>query len=135
MIFVDTSVWIDYFNGEITWQTDYLDSILDKESVAIGDLVLTEVLQGFRSDKDFKQALELFSPFPFFDMLGRDLAVQSAKNFRFLKKRGLTVRKTMDVMIATFCLACQLPLLHDDQDFNPMESHLNLQVIKPGRAI
>ncbi len=132
MIFVDTSVWIDYFNGKITWQTDYLDSLLDKESVAIGDLVLTEVLQGFRSDTDFKRAMELFSPFPFFDMLGRDLAVQSAKNFRFLRKKGVTVRKTIDVMIATFCVSYQLPLLHDDRDFDPMEKHLKLKVIKPG---
>ena len=135
MIFVDTSVWIDYFNGKITWQTDYLDSLLDKESIAIGDLVLTEVLQGFRSDTDFEQALKLFSPFPFFDMLGRDLAIQSAKNFRVLRKKGVTVRKTIDVMIATFCLVCQLPLLHDDRDFDPIEKHLKLQVIKPGRSI
>ena len=130
MIFVDTSVWIDYFNGKITWQTNYLDSLLDRESVAIGDLVLTEVLQGFRSDTDFKRALELFSPFPFFDMLGRDLAIQSAKNFRFLRKKGVTVRKTIDVMIATFCLSCQLPLLHDDRDFDPLKNHLKLHVIK-----
>ena len=129
MILVDSSVWIDYFNGKITKQTNLLDSLLGSELIVIGDIILTEVLQGFQQDKDFKKAKKLLSAFIFRQMLGRQLAIKSAENYRTLRKKGVTVRKTIDVIIATFCIANNLPLLHSDRDFRPMEKHLNLKVI------
>jgi hypothetical protein len=130
MIFVDSSVWIDYFNGKITKQTNLLDSFLGNELVVIGDLIITEVLQGFEHDKDFKKAGQLFDCLIFKEMLGKDLAVKSARNYRLLRKKGVTVRKTIDVIIATFCIYNDLPLLHSDRDFRSMEKHLNLKVIQ-----
>lgn len=126
---VDSSVWIDYFNGKITKQTNLLHSLLGNELIVVGDLILTEVLQGFQNDKDFKKAGELLDSLIFRQMLGKELAVKSAKNYRRLRKKGVTVRKTIDVIIATFCIANNLPLLHSDRDFNPMQKHLNLKVI------
>ena len=126
---VDSSVWIDYFNGKRTKQTSLLDSFLGNELIVIGGIILTEVLQGFRNDKDFNKAKQLLGSVIFREMLGEDLAIKSAKNYRRLRKKGVTVRKTIDVMIATFCIANNLPLLHDDRDFRPMERHLNLKVI------
>ncbi len=130
MMVVDSSVWIDYFNGKITKQTNLLDSFLGNELVVIGDLIMTEVLQGFQSDKDFKKARQLLGSLIFKEMLGKDLAIKSAENYRILRKKGVTVRKTIDVIIATFCIFSDLPLLHSDRDFNPMEKHLNLKVIR-----
>jgi predicted nucleic acid-binding protein len=127
MIFVDSSVWIDYFNGKRTRQTDLLDLFLGNELIAIGELILTEVLQGFYDDSDYEKARELFDSLIFINMLNKDLAVRSAENYRFLRKKGVTVRKTIDVMIATFCIENNLTLLHSDKDFHPMEKHLNLQ--------
>jgi len=129
MILVDSSVWIDYFNGKITKQTNLLDSLLGSELIVIGDLILTEVLQGFQQDRDFNKAKKLLSALIFRQMLGRQLAIKSAENYRVLRKKGVTVRKTIDVIIATFCIANNLPLLHSDRDFRPMEKHLNLKVI------
>jgi len=129
MILVDSSVWIDYFNGKITKQTNLLDSLLGGELIVIGDLILTEVLQGFQQDRDFNKAKKLLSALIFKQMLGRQLAIKSAENYRILRKKGVTVRKTIDVIIATFCIANNLPLLHSDRDFRPMEKHLNLKVI------
>jgi len=129
MILVDSSVWIDYFNGKITKQTNLLDSFLGSELIVIGDLILTEVLQGFQQDRDFKKAKELLDSLIFREMLGRELAIKSAENYRILRKKGVTVRKTIDVIIATFCITNNLPLLHSDRDFSPMEKHLKLKVI------
>lgn len=129
MIFVDSSVWIDYFNGRITKQTNILDSLVGDELIIVGDIILTEVLQGFRQDKDFNKARELLDCFIFKEMLGMDIAVESAKNYRILRKKGVTVRKTIDVIIATFCIENDLPLLHSDRDFRAMEEHLALRVI------
>jgi len=129
MIFVDSSVWIDYFNGRITKQTNILDSIVGDELIIVGDIILTEVLQGFRQDKDFNKARELLDCFIFKEMLGMDIAVESAKNYRILREKGVTVRKTIDVIIATFCIENNLPLLHSDRDFRAMEEHLALRVI------
>jgi predicted nucleic acid-binding protein len=130
MIVVDSSVWIDYFNGNITKQTNLLDSLFGSELIVIGDLILTEVLQGFQEDKDFKKAGKLLDSLIFRQMLGKEIAVKSAKNYRILRKKGVTVRKTIDVIIATFCIFSDLPLLHSDRDFNPKEKHLNLKVIR-----
>ena len=129
MIVVDSSVWIDYFNGKITKQTNLLDSLLGNELVVIGDLILTEVLQGFQNDKDFNKAKKLLASLIFREMLGKELAVKSAENYRRLRKKGVTVRKTIDIIIATFCICNGMPLLHRDRDFRPMERHLNLKAI------
>jgi predicted nucleic acid-binding protein len=128
---VDSSVWIDYFNGIISWQTDYLDRLLDRELVVVGDLILTEVLQGFQSDREFKQVSYLLSNLPFRNMLGRTIAIESAQHYRALRRYGVTVRKTIDVMIAAFCIHYQFSLLHSDHDFDLMEKHLKLDVIHP----
>ncbi|QYZ66190.1 MAG: twitching motility protein PilT [Gammaproteobacteria bacterium (ex Lamellibrachia satsuma)] len=127
MIFVDSSVWIDFFNGNLSIQTNRLDSLLGTEPIGLGDLVLIEVLQGFRHDRDYETAKELLTSLTIFDLGGQDIAVRSADNFRFLRKRGVTVRKTIDVMIATYCINNNLPLLHSDKDFEPFHLHLNLQ--------
>ncbi len=105
MILVDSSVWIDYFNGNPTWQTDLLDDYLSDVPIIMGDLILTEVLQGFKSNKDFKTAKSFLSALPFCQMGGYNVAVQSAENYRKLRKAGITVRKTIDVIIATFVLS------------------------------
>jgi hypothetical protein len=131
MIFVDSSVWIDYFNGRKTPQTDRLDAELVEMPVITGDLILTEVLQGFQSDTDFTIARDLLSRIPCMTMVGKDLALESAANYRLLRKKDVTVRKTIDVMIGTFCIHYRLPLLHDDRDFDPMENFLGLDVITP----
>jgi predicted nucleic acid-binding protein len=130
MILIDSSVWIAYFNGEITPQTDWLDAALGKEIIVIGDIILVEVLQGFKNDGDFRQAKVLLSSFPFMEMLGKELAVKCAENYRLLRKKGMTVRKTIDVIIGTFCIHHNLTLLHDDQNFVPLVKHLKLKVIK-----
>ena len=127
MIFVDSSVWIDYFNGATNTQTDYLDGLLGKEPIALGDLVLIEVLQGFRRDRDYRIAREMLTSLRLFTLGGQDIALQSAHNFRLLRKKGITVRKTIDVLIATFCIANNLPLLHSDKDFEPFHLHLKLR--------
>ncbi|MEQ8837175.1 MAG: PIN domain nuclease [Lacipirellulaceae bacterium] len=126
MIVVDSSVWIDYFSGTNTTQADKLDSTLGIKPVAIGDLILTEVLQGFRHDKDYKAARKVFEDVTIFDMLGAQMAIKSAENFRTLRKKGITVRKTADVIIATFCIDQKLPLLFSDKDFKPFVKHLGL---------
>ena len=130
MILVDSSVWIEYFNGKINPQTDWLDAALGREVIIVGDIILAEVLQGFKNDRDFQKAKELLSHFQFMEMLGLELAVKSAENYRFLRKKGVTVRKTIDVMIGTFCIHHGFSLLHDDQDFGPLIKYLKLDAVK-----
>jgi predicted nucleic acid-binding protein len=131
LILVDSSVWIDYFNGKVTWQTDLLDRKLSDELLVVGDLILAEVLQGFRSDKDYQTAKSFLSAMMFRPMGGYDIAIQSAANYRQLRKSGITVRKTIDVIIATFCIVEELTLLHDDRDFKPMTTVLTLKACSP----
>lgn len=131
MIFADSSVLIDYFNGVQRWQVDTLDDLLGKEIVLIGDYVLAEVLQGFRSDKDYLKAKAILQTFPCYDICGETIAIKSAENFRSLRNKGFTVRKTIDVIIATFCIENDLVLLHNDKDFFPFEKLLGLQTVKP----
>jgi len=130
MTLTDTSVWIDYFNGASNWQTDRLDALLDSEVAAMGDLILAEVLQGFRSDADYLRARTLLTTLPFFSLAGYERALATAENYRSLKKRGVTIRKTVDVFIATACLDYDFELLHNDRDFDAMESALGLRVVK-----
>ena len=130
MILVDSSVWIDYFNGKATDKTDWLDSAIGDKEIIVGDIILTEVLQGFQNDNDFRTAQNLLLDFPFMEMVGQELAIKSAMNYRFLRKHGVTVRKTIDVMIGTFCIHYRFSLLHDDRDFEPIEKHLKLKTIR-----
>ncbi len=129
MIVVDSSVWIDYFNGKETQQTDLLDSYLGNTPIIMGDLILTEVLQGFQGDKDYESAKQMLLQMPFMAMGGLELSLESAVNYRQLRKKGVTVRKTIDIIIGTFCIHHQIPLLHDDKDFEPMIEHLGLQTV------
>lgn len=131
MLVVDTSVWIDYFNGIKNPQTDFLDTVLDATPILIGDLILAEVLQGFRNDSDFEKARRTLGKFMQASMVNPTLAVQSARNYRFLREKGITVRKTMDALIATFCMENDHQLLHNDSDFDGYEKHLGLRVIHP----
>ena len=127
MLVVDTSVWIDYFNGKDTASVSCLDRFIENDFIVVGDIVLMELLQGFRLQKDFETCQSLLDTFLFREMLGKDIAVASAKNYRYLRQRGVTVRKSIDVVIGTFCLENQYPLLHSDKDFLPMEKHLGLK--------
>jgi predicted nucleic acid-binding protein len=131
MILVDSSVWIDYFNGKRSWQTDLLDHMLSNVPIIMGDLILTEVLQGFKSDKDYKTAKKYLDKLSFRQMGGYNVAIQSAQNYRQLRKAGVTVRKTIDIIIATFCIIEGLTLLHDDRDFDPIASHFPLKAFFP----
>lgn len=128
MILVDTSVWVDYFNGKITAQTDTLDALLGSEPLGIGDLILTEVLQGFRSDRDFRRAKELLTSLSLFELLGMENAIRSAENYRELRRRGITIRKTVDVIVATFCIVEDHALLFSDKDFIPFVNELGMRV-------
>lgn len=127
MILVDSSVWIDYFRGTSTTQTEILDQLLGQVPLAIGDLILAEVLQGFDKDRDFNQARDMLTSLTVVELGGMDIAVQAAKNFRTLRNLGITVRKTIDVVIATRCIESGYELLHNDRDFDAFRLHLGLR--------
>ncbi len=127
MVLVDSSVWIDYFNGKETPATNQLDSLLGIEPVSIGDLILTEVLQGFRKDSEYETAKDLLTALKIYKILGIKMAILAADNYRTLRKKGVTVRKTADTLIATFCIEQNIPLLFSDKDFNPFVKHLGLR--------
>jgi len=128
MIFVDSSVWIDYFRGTSTSQAELLDSLLGSEPLLIGDLVLAEVLQGFQNDRDFNKAKQLLTSFQTVNVVDTEIAIQAARNFRILRGHGVTVWKTIDTLIATRCLENGFVLLHSDKYFDPFEDHLGLRV-------
>jgi predicted nucleic acid-binding protein len=130
-LLIDSSVWIDYFNGAVTPQTDHLDNTLGSELVVTGDLILAEVLQGFKEDRDYELARDMLLKLPVLGMVGREITERSAENFRSLRKKGVTVRKTIDCSIATFCIENGLTILHSDRDFDPFEQHLGLKVRRP----
>ena len=128
MILVDSSVWIDYFRGTVTTQTELLDGLLGQQPLAIGDLILTEVLQGFDNERDFNEARKMLTSLTVVELGGQKIAIQAAKNFRALRRLGVTVRKTIDTVIATRCLESGYDLLHNDRDFDPFAKHLGLRV-------
>jgi len=130
-LLVDSSVWIDYFNGRITPETEYLHAALGRDEILVGDIILGEVLQGFRRDRDFQQAREALLLFPQVGLLGSKVAIESARNYRRLRKSGVTVRKTIDCFIATWCILHRIPLLHTDRDFDAFEA-LGLMVVGTG---
>ena len=127
MILVDSSVWIDYFRGASTVQTERLDALLGSEPLAVGDLVLTEVLQGFNSERDFNQARKLLTSLEVVEIGGREIAIQAACHFRTLRLCGVTVRKTIDTLIATFCIEKDYALLYSDRDFEPFFERLSMR--------
>ena len=127
MILVDSSVWIDYLRGNVTPQTERLDSLLGVTPLCIGDLILTEVLQGCATEKEFNSVRRMLATLDFVVLGGEDVATQAAKNFRYLRARGVTVRKTIDTVIATRCIVSGHELLHSDRDFDPFEQYLELQ--------
>jgi len=128
LILVDSSVWVDYFRGTVTPQTEKLDSLLGHESLAIGDLILTEVLHGFDNDRDFQTAQRMLSALLVVELGGLEIALQAARNFRFLRRHGVTIRKTIDTVIATRCIESGYKLLHSDRDFDPFAKYLGLRV-------
>ena len=130
MILVDSSVWIDYFKGAINAQTEKLDKMLCHQPLAIGDLILTEVLQGFTNERDFNKARKMLSSLTVVQLGGQKIAIQAAKNFRELGVLGVTVRKTIDTVIATWCIENGYDLLHNDRDFDPFAKHLGLRVVR-----
>jgi predicted nucleic acid-binding protein len=129
VIVVDSSVWIDYFNGRATPETDKLEEIAGR-SMIIGDLIMAEVLQGFMRENDFRYAQRIFAELQFRSMAGREIAIAAARNHRLLRARGATVRSTIDTLIATFCIAEGHDLLHCDRDFDPFERHLGLRIMR-----
>lgn len=130
MVLVDTSVWIDYFNSVNSWQTHYLYTLSGKRRLYVGDLILAEVLQGFRSDRDFKAVKAELLKLAVIDLGGQENCLASAHNYRQLRKSGITIRKTIDVLIATACIHHRLILLHNDRDFDHMIP-LGLSVLSP----
>ena len=128
MIVVDSSVWIDFFNGQPTSEADALSELLGERPIVVGDLTMVEVLSGFRRDEDYRRARALLESCDFRPMVGRQVALAAANNTRHLRKMGVTVRKTIDVLIGTFCIVHHLPLLHCDRDFDALEEHLGLAV-------
>ena len=129
MILVDSSVWIDYFKGTVTAQTEKLDRLLGHQPLAIGDLILTEVLQGFAADRDFNEARKMLTSLMVVELGGQEIAIQAARNFRTLRSLGVTIRKTIDTVIATRCIESGYDLLHHDRDFDPFARHLGLRVV------
>ena len=129
MILVDSSVWIDYFRGRPTAQTDLLEGLLDSQELAIGDLILTEVLQGCKLDKEFNEVWRLLSRLDLVVLGGEDVMIEAAKNYRKLRNLGVTVRGTIDVVLATRCIVSGHQLLHTDRDFDAFEQHLGLRCI------
>nr|WP_321474459.1 PIN domain nuclease [uncultured Paludibaculum sp.] len=127
---MDSSVWIDYFRGAVTPQTEKLDSVLGQEPLAVGDLILAEVLRGFSGEQDFEEARRLLTSLEVVDLGGQEVAIQSARNFRTLRALGVTVRKTIDTVIATRCIESGYHLLHNDRDFDPFAKHLGLRVVE-----
>jgi predicted nucleic acid-binding protein len=134
-VIVDTTVWIDFFRDSKTEQTELLEVVIRHGEAALGDVILSEVLQDIDSDKEFRSVKRHFSNFQIYPMIGRWNAIQSAANYRKLRAKGITVRKIVDGWIATFCIQRGFPLLHNDRDFDPFEQHLELKVLRSFRYL
>ena len=129
MVIVDTSAWIEYLNGSRSRVVTKVDKCLEQDLVAIGDLIYCEIMQGIRSPRDRSQVSSLLLSLPQFDMVGFDIAEKSAANYRLLRSKGVTVRKTIDVLIGTFCAEHGLQIVHHDSDFDLMAKHIGLDII------
>jgi predicted nucleic acid-binding protein len=132
VILVDSSVWIDFIRNQPTPQAEWLDRNLGIEGLLVGDLVLAEVLQGFKDDRGFDEARRMLGRLEQVSLGGEELAIEAARNFRKLRAKGVTVRGTIDVIIATRCLVDGVCLLHSDRDFDAIEAHLGLRVVDCG---
>jgi len=130
-LLIDSSVWIDFFNGLSSRETDYVTDQLGRRLIVTGDLILAEVLQGFRRREHFEKDKNALLAFPVFNMVCPEIAIKSSDNYQLLRKKGITVRKTIDCLIATFCIESGLELLHADSDYDGFEDFLNLRVIHP----
>jgi predicted nucleic acid-binding protein len=126
LIVVDSSVWIDFLNGHDAPHVRSLNAILGTDDVAVGDLILCEVLQGLDGEREAKEVEARLRTFSIVSMVGETNAIAAARNFRRLRSRGITVRKTIDLLIGTWCIENRSPLLHNDTDFRPMARHLGL---------
>ncbi|MEQ1686182.1 MAG: PIN domain nuclease [Burkholderiaceae bacterium] len=126
---MDSSVWIDYFRGRPTAQTDLLEGLLDSQELAIGDLIFTEVLQGCKLDKEFNEVRRLLARLDLVVLGGEDVMIEAARNYRKLRNLGVTVRGTIDVVLATRCIVSGHQLLHSDRDFDAFEQHLGLRCV------
>ena len=131
MMLVDTSVWIDYLNGVQSKHTDSLDAGIVEGIVVIGDLIFLEILQGIRGDRDYRKTKQTLMTLEQYELFGKGMAEKCAENYRALRKKGITVRKTTDVIIATFCIEQRIPLLFLDRDFIPFVDHLDLLSVLP----
>lgn len=129
MILVDSSVWIQYLNGKTTKEADFLSQFIGVQNILMVDLIYTEILQGYRDDSVFYDVKSFLDEFPFSILASHDLALKSAQNYRFLRKKGITIRKTIDCYIASYCISKNIPLLHSDRDFDPFVEHLGLKSI------
>ena len=130
MVVADTSAWIDYFRGIDAPHTNKLDLVLGTDEIFIGDLVIAELMQGARTDKVASQIQDVISKMQCVNMVGSKVAYESAANYRALRAKGITVRKTIDMLIGTYCILSNSALIHNDRDFDPMEAHLGLKVLK-----
>lgn len=129
MILVDSSVWISYLNAKSTQETEFLESILGKSPIVLPDLVYSEILQGYRDDIVFQETKSFLDEFPFAIIGSKELSLASAQNYRFLRKKGITIRKTIDCYIASYCISKDIPLLHSDRHFDPFVEYLGLKSI------
>jgi predicted nucleic acid-binding protein len=127
LILVDSSVWIDFFRGKASAETNLLDALLGVQTIAIGDLMLVEVLQGCVGDRDFQRTKKLMESLLVVELCGPELAIKAARNFRLLRARGITIRKSIDTIIATRCIVDEIPLLYADRDFDPFVQHLGMR--------
>lgn len=131
MVLVDTTVWVDYFNGVGTPHTDWLEREIDRQRLGLTDLILGEVLQGIRDERQASDIRQELLTFEVFTMGGVNLAVTAAQNYRTLRAKGRTIRRTIDCWIATFCILNAHALLHNDRDFDPFEQLLGMSVVQP----
>jgi predicted nucleic acid-binding protein len=128
VILADTTVWIDYFNGASGPHVDVLDFELSRNRIVTGDLIITEFLQGFKNEREYQEAKKIMDTLEYRDLVGRGIAIAAAQNYRTLRKNGVIVRKTIDVLIATFCIENDIEIIHNDRDFDGIEEHLGLRV-------
>jgi predicted nucleic acid-binding protein len=130
LVVIDTTVWIDYFADVTNDQTNWLEHELDRQRLGLTDPSLYEVLLGIREDASFDRVHRILSTFEVFESGGTHLAIAAARNYRLLRERGHTIRKTIDCLIATFCLEGDHSLLHRDRDYDAFEKHLGLRVVR-----
>lgn len=134
MLIVDASVWIDALFGISNQHTNWLQKAVGRQRIGLTSLTLAEILQGVRSDARFRSFRQDLLRFPIFDAVSTDLAIAATQNYRYLRGRGITVRKTIDCLTATFCIREGHVLLHNDRDFDGFASHLGLAVVDPAVA-